>query len=231
MPQKKAALQAAEIDFERTVIRSPVDGVVIGRSINPGQTLATTLEAKTLFIIAGNLRRMEIHSKVDEADIGRIQVGQEAIFTVDAHPDRQFRAAVRQIRIAPQVQQNVVTYAVVLSADNSDNFLLPGMTAFARITVSGTESALKLPLAAVRFTPKAGVLKPGQSTTVTQGKPALVWVVERGGQPKPVAIGLGDEDASHVAVISGLLAPGDQVIVGESTQPPDKRLFGIRIGI
>src|SRR3954470_8635020 len=101
VPQKEAALHAAAIDVDRTTIRSPIDGVVVGRNVNEGQTLATTLEARTLFIIAGDLRRMEIHAKVDETDIGHIQVGQAATCTVDAHPGRRFSAAVKQIRKAP----------------------------------------------------------------------------------------------------------------------------------
>jgi len=148
VPLKEALLQVARIDLDRTTIRSPIDGVVVGRNVNVGQTLATTMEAKTVFIVAGDLQEMEIHAKVDEADIGKIQAGQNAIFTVDAHPGRQFTASVRQLRKAPQVAQNVVTYTVVLTAANRENLLLPGMTALVRITVNQTGPVLKIPLAA-----------------------------------------------------------------------------------
>src|SRR5690606_16390260 len=126
-------LQSALIDLERTRIKSPIDGVIVGRNVTEGQTLATSLEAKTLFIIAGDLRRMEIDARVDESDISKIKVEQSATFTVDSFPGRTFDAKVKQIRMAPQVLQNVVTYTVVLTVDNDDYALLPGMTVLAKI--------------------------------------------------------------------------------------------------
>ena len=231
VPQKKALLQVAEIDLERTTIRSPIDGVVVGRNVNEGQTLATTLEAKTLFIIAGDLHQMEIHAKVDEADIGKIRLDQEATFTVDAHPGQQFTATVRQVRKAPQVLQNVVTYTVVLSAANKDNILLPGMTALARVTVNRIGPVAKIPLAALRYTPKPGRAEPVEQREVPHGRPASVWVVDGDGQQKAVVVGLGEEDASHAAVVSGPLRPGDRVIVGELVNAAPRTLFGIRMGL
>jgi HlyD family secretion protein len=231
VPQKKALLQVAEIDLDRTTIRSPIDGVIVGRNVNEGQTLATTLEAKTLFIVAGDLHQMEIHAKVDEADIGKIRVGQEASFTVDAHPGRQFSATVRQVRKAPQVQQNVVTYTVVLAAANPENLLLPGMTALVRITVNRTGPVVKVPLAALRYSPKPEQRSAAEQGEVARGKPASVWIADENGEPKGVAVGLGDDDATHAAVVSGPLAPGDRVIVGEAANPKPRQLFGIRIGL
>jgi HlyD family secretion protein len=231
VPQKKALLQVAEIDLERTIIRSPIDGVVVGRNVNEGQTLATTLEAKTLFIIAGDLHQMEIHAKVDEADIGKIRVGQEAVFTVDAHPGRQFAATVRQVRKAPQVQQNVVTYTVVLTAANPDNLLLPGMTAVVRITLAKTGPVLKMPLAALRFTPPPGRSEPAPQGEVERGKPASVWLSADGRELRPVVVGLGDDDSSHVAILSGPVRAGDRVVVGEVATAAPRQLFGIRIGL
>jgi HlyD family secretion protein len=230
-PQKRALLDVAQIDLDRTTIRSPIDGVIVGRNVNEGQTLATTLEAKTLFIVAGDLHRMQIEAKVDEADIGKIRVGQEATFTVDAHPGRQFSATVRQVRKAPQVVQNVVTYTVVLSAANAENLLLPGMTALVRITVNRTGPVLKIPLAALRYVPKPGQAVAAEQTEVSRGKPASVWVPGANGEPKPVVVGLGDDDASHAAVLSGPLSAGDQVIVGGATITAPRQLFGIRIGL
>ena len=230
VPQKRALLQIAQIELDRTTIRSPIDGVVVGRNVNEGQTLATMLEAKTLFIVAGDLHQMEIHAKVDEADIGKLRVDQAAMFTVDAHPGRQFSATVRQVRKAPQVQQNVVTYTVVLSADNRESLLLPGMTALVRITVNRTGPVLKLPLAAIRFAPKAGQYEPAQQSDVPLGKPASVWIMDKNGTPKPVLLGLGEDDVSHAEVLSGPLAAGDRVIVGEMINSSSNRLFGIRLG-
>ena len=231
LPQKRALLEVAEIDLDRTTIRAPIDGVIVGRNVNEGQTLATTLEAKTLFTVAGNLNHMEIHAKVDEADIGKIRDGQDATFTVDAHPGRQFAATVRQVRKAPQVVQNVVTYAVVLSAANPEKLLLPGMTALVRITVNRTGPVLKVPLAALRYAPKAGQGAAAEQAEVIQGRPASVWIAGANGEPKSVAIGLGEDDASHAAVISGPLSRRDRVIVGEAVTSAPRQLFGIRIGL
>jgi HlyD family secretion protein len=246
IPQKQALLDVAQIDLDRTTIRSPIDGVIVGRNVNQGQTLATTLEAKTLFIVAGDLHQMQIEAKVDEADIGKIKVGQEATFTVDSHPGRQFSGVVRQVRKAPQVVQNVVTYIVVLSAANPENLLLPGMTALVRITVNRTGPILKVPLAALRYAPKPkeGAAAAEQASAgngvqpawagdlqFSRGRAASVWTLGPDGQPRSVLVGLGEDDSSHAAVLSGPLSPGDRVIVGEATTAAPRRLFGIRIGL
>ncbi len=131
--QRQAALDRARIDLAQTTIRAPVDGVVLSRSVEVGQTVAASLNAPTLFTVAGDLREMEVHASVDESDIGRIRVGQAATFTVDAYPDRSFRGTVRQIQRAPQVIQNVVTYRIVIATTNADASLLPGMTALVDI--------------------------------------------------------------------------------------------------
>jgi len=151
--QKEAALYQAEVDLENTFIRSPVDGVVIERAVDIGQTVAATFQAPKLFVIAQDLRQMQVETDVDEADIGRVHVGQEAIFTVDAFAGREFHGRVLQVRKAPRVVQNVVTYTVLVSADNSDLRLLPGMTANIQIIVDERQNALKVPNAALRFKP------------------------------------------------------------------------------
>jgi HlyD family secretion protein len=151
--QKEAALNQAEVDLENTFIRSPVDGVVIERAVDIGQTVAATFQAPKLFVIAQDLRQMQVETDVDEADIGRVHVGQEAIFTVDAFAGREFHGQVLQVRKAPRVVQNVVTYTVLVSADNSDLRLLPGMTANIQILVDERQNALKVPNAALRFKP------------------------------------------------------------------------------
>jgi HlyD family secretion protein len=246
IPQKRALLDVAQIDLDRTTIRSPIDGVIVGRNVNQGQTLATTLEAKTLFIVAGDLHQMQIEAKVDEADIGKIKVGQEATFTVDSHPGRQFSGVVRQVRKAPQVVQNVVTYIVVLSAANPENLLLPGMTALVRITVNRTGPVLKVPLAALRYAPKpkegAAAAEQGNvgngvqpawagDLQFSRGRAASVWTLGADGQPRSVLVGLGEDDSSHAAVLSGPVSPGDRVIVGDAAAAAPRRLFGIRIGL
>src|ERR1700731_2468218 len=116
--QKEAALDQAQVDLDRTVLRAPIDGIIIKRDVNPGQTVAVSLEAKTLFTIANDLREMEVHGKIDEADVGQLKVGQAAQFTVDAYPDRTFNGRVVQIRKSPEVVQNVVTYTTIISAPN-----------------------------------------------------------------------------------------------------------------
>jgi HlyD family secretion protein len=151
--QQEAALQQAQVDLNHTFIRAPVDGVVVARSVDVGQTVAASLQAPTLFTIAQDLTQMQVDTNVDEADIGRISLGQPATFTVDSFPGRTFSGEVVQIRKAPQVVQNVVTYDVVISAPNPDQKLLPGMTANVRVVVAQKESVLKVPNAALRFRP------------------------------------------------------------------------------
>jgi HlyD family secretion protein len=226
----QAGLDAAEVDVDRTTIRSPIDGVIVGRNVNEGQTLATTLEARTVFIVAGDLRKMQIEAKVDETDIGSIKNGQTASFTVDAFPGRGFSAVVRQIRKAPQVQQNVVTYTVVLDTENPDGRLLPGMTAVARITVQRMGPVLKVPLAALRFAPSDGE-RSIAAAEASEGKPGTVWISGEDGKPHSVAIGIGEDDGSGARLVGGPLQEGHRVIVGEVAGGGPRRLFGLRIGL
>jgi len=153
--QKQAALQQALVDLERTSIRSPVDGVVVSRNVDVGQTVAASLQAPTLFTIAQDLTRMQVDANVDEADIGRVDEGQNATFTVDSFGGRTFSGRVTQVRKAARVVQNVVTYNVVVAVANPDEKLLPGLTANVRIVVASRPSALKVPNVALRFRPSA----------------------------------------------------------------------------
>lgn len=153
--QREALLYSARTELEKTIIRAPVDGTVIKRSVEPGQTVAASLQAPELFIIAQDLTAMQVEVSVDEADVGRIHEGQEATFTVDAFPGQTFRGEVIQVRKASTVVQNVVTYVVVVSAANRDQSLLPGMTANVRIVTARRENALKVPNSALRFRPPA----------------------------------------------------------------------------
>ncbi|TAN54127.1 MAG: HlyD family secretion protein, partial [Betaproteobacteria bacterium] len=149
--QRQALLQQAQVDLERTVIRAPVDGTVILRNIDAGQTVAASLQAPVLFTIAKDLRDMQVEAAIDEADVGRLRVGQAATFTVDAFPRRNFAGEIRQVRKSPQTVQNVVSYVVVISAANADLSLLPGMTANVRVVVDSRGNVLKVANAALRF--------------------------------------------------------------------------------
>jgi HlyD family secretion protein len=151
--QREAQVATARIDLGRTEIRAPVDGVVIKRSVDVGQTVAASLQAPELFIIAKDLRDMQVDTSIDEADVGRIRIGQRASFTVDAFPGRTFNGEVKSVRKAPQNVQNVVTYIAIVSANNERGELLPGMTANVRVVTDTRESVLKVPNGALRFRP------------------------------------------------------------------------------
>ncbi|MDR7192176.1 efflux RND transporter periplasmic adaptor subunit [Luteimonas terrae] len=151
--QQTASTQTSRINMERTVIRSPVDGTILTRSIEPGQTVAASLQAPELFTIAEDLRKMRIELAVDEADIGQVQVGQGVSFTADAFNDRRFNGTVEQVRLAATTTNNVVTYPVVVAVDNADGTLLPGLTVNAEIEVSNRENVLKIANAALRYRP------------------------------------------------------------------------------
>lgn len=151
--QRESLLKQAQVDLERTIIRAPVDGTVILRNVDAGQTVAASLQAPVLFTIAQDLRDMQVEAAIDEADVGRLRVGMPASFAVDAFPRRSFAGEIKQIRKSPQNVQNVVSYTVVISAANPDLALLPGMTANVRIAVDSREAALKVPNAALRWRP------------------------------------------------------------------------------
>lgn len=224
--QRQAALEQAELDLARTVIRAPIDGVIIKRDVNPGQTVAVTLEAKTLFKIAQDLREMEVRGRIDEADVGRLRVGQTTHFTVDAYPDRVFTGQVLQIRKSPEVVQNVVTYTAIVSAPNPELVLLPGMTAVLRVVISDTGETLKIPNQALRFRP-AGE-RPGAGSS--SGSSSRVWVVQDNGTADPVDVRLGTSDENSSQVLGGALQEGQQLAVGVATPHSRVSAFGLRLG-
>jgi HlyD family secretion protein len=170
--QREAQQAQARIDLERTAIKAPVDGIVVKRSIEPGQTVAASLQSPELFVIARNLTDMQVETSIDEADVGRIRVGQKASFTVDAFAGRSFSGEVRQVRKAATVISNVVTYTVVVSAANPDLTLLPGMTANVRIVTAQKDSALKVPNAALRFRPPGATDEKKPAVAVTPAPPS-----------------------------------------------------------
>ncbi len=158
--QKEATLRQREFDLDHTIIRSPVDGVVIQRSVDIGQTVAASLQAPVLFTIAQDLSKMQVETSVDEADIGRVREGQAVRFTVDAYPERSFEGSVQQIRLSPLEVSNVITYTVVVSAENPDLALLPGMTANVEVVVGRRDGVLRVPNAALRFAPPGATAAP-----------------------------------------------------------------------
>ncbi len=238
------ALAQAQADRDRTnrsntVIRSPVSGVVVSRMVDTGQTVAASLQAPTLFTIAQDLSKMQIDTSYAEADVGAIHVDQAATFRVDAFPNRSFKGVVHQVRLNPTTQQNVVTYDVVVSVDNPDQKLMPGMTAYVNITVAQRQDVLMLPNAALRFRPadaSSRTGKPQGDGSKSQGdnKPGgghgrdkpdaapmgTVYVLENG-QPKPVRVSVGITDNRFTEVVGGEIKEGAELIV-EDRQPPAK---------
>lgn len=193
--QREAALESAQIDLERTDIRSPIDGVVINREVDPGQTVAASFSAPLMFLIAQDLTRIQIEANVDEADIGEVREGAEAEFRVDAFPDRVFRGQVNQVRLSPIEEQNVVTYTVIVTADNPDRRLLPGMTASVDIVTGRRTDVLRVDNEALRLRPPETLLVESTSPAPSgRGGPP-----GRGGNPMTAMLaGLGlDDDTSE----------------------------------
>lgn len=241
--QAQASLKQATVDLNNTVIRSPVDGLVISRNVDVGQTVAASLQAPTLFTIANDLARMEVHTNVDEADVGNVREAQEVTFTVDAFPSRRFRGRVHQVRNAPIVVQNVVTYVAVVRIDNKELLLKPGMTANVQFLVSRKEDVLTIPNMAMRFKPPEEkeeaqeLLRRDQSRTApkvgerrTSRQSAAGGSGAGGGgtrrariyllkddKAQPVEIQLGITDGSRTEVRSGDVKENDPVIIGMSS--------------
>jgi HlyD family secretion protein len=230
--QRQAAVDQARLDLDRTVLRAPIDGIVIKRDVNPGQTVAVSLDAKTLFKIANDLREMEVHGKIDEADVGQLKVGQLAQFTVDAYPDRTFSGRILQIRKSPEVAQNVVTYTTIVSAPNPDLLLLPGMTAQLRIIVRDTGAILKIPNQALRFRPSGSPPALGRqdASQIVSKVSSTVWLVGDDGRPSPIAVKVGVSDDTGTALLESPLSEGQQVITGLANSQNRGGYFGIRLG-
>lgn len=231
-----ANLTIARNDRAKADILSPIDGVVLSRSVEVGQTVAASLQAPVLFTLAENLAQMQLEVDVDEADVGKIASGNTATFTVAAHPGREFPATITLIRYAPETVEGVVTYKAVLSVDNSDLLLRPGMTATADIVAQQVEDVLQVPNAALRFTPPTAARRPngtgliglilprppgpgaqGRTTSTAEGEGERKVYVLRNNAPVAVTITTGATDGTHTAVVSGDLKEGDKVIVGSRT--------------
>lgn len=204
--QAKAATEFAETNLRYTRIISPVAGIVVSRNVDVGQTVAASFQTPTLFTIAEDLTKMQIDTNVGEADIGRVKVGQEVEFTVDAFPDATFKGTVGQVRIAPIIVQNVVTYDVVVRVNNRDLLLKPGMTANVSIISDIREDVLRIPNAALRFRPSE------KGTAPPERKGPAVWILENG-KPKRVTVAVGISDGNYTELVSGGLKEGQALIV------------------
>jgi HlyD family secretion protein len=231
----EADLQLAEVNLAKAKIVSPINGVILTRSVDPGATVAASLSAPVLFVIGGDLRKMELQVDVDEADVGQIAVGQKATFTVDAYPDRTFPAEIKQIRFASETTNNVVTYKAILSVDNAELLLRPGMTATADVTVEAVKNTLMVPNQALRYAPPAaesarrpglfGLFRPPRmgSRSGNQGGEALtganrrVWVL-KAGKPAPLVIQVGSSDGRFTQVVSGELKENDAMVTDSAAQ-------------
>lgn len=246
--QKQASLDLAEVDLRNTLIRAPVDGVVVSRNVDVGQTVAASLQAPTLFLIAQDLTKMQVDTAVDEADIGRVSLDQEATFTVDSYPGQSFRGRVVQIRQAPQVVQNVVTYDTIVAVANPDFKLKPGMTANVKILVARQENAVLIPNAAFRVRMDgaasggaAGQRNPGRPSQPGVGSPLAPPMMAPGraaegsgrqvtpgsrqrvwvlqdGKPAERPVQIGLSDGQKTEILEGL-SEGDKVIVGLGGAP------------
>lgn len=230
--EARATISSNETDLSKASIRSPVDGIVLKRSVDRGQTVAASLQVATLFTIAEDLRKMELEVAVDEADVGRVNAGQEATFTVDAYPNRTYHALVRRVAFGSTTSADVVSYAATLTVANDDLTLRPGMTASAEIATTTVSQALRVPNAALRFTPTvvarggrglAGGLIPAPpaatpSHTLSIDGARTIWVL-RDGVSTSVQIAVGQSDGRYTEVTGGDLREGDHVITDMTGQP------------
>ena len=223
--QSEASLDTVRLDLEHTRILSPVNGIVVSRNVDVGQTVAASFQTPTLFNIAQDMTKMQIYSNISEADIGKIKVGQPVEFTVDAYPDTIFKGNVSEVRNAPITIQNVVTYDVVVKVDNSELRLKPGMTANVSISVSNRKDVLKIPNAALRFKPPEM-----QDKVTAREKDSGVWIIEDR-KPKRIKAATGISDGNYTELISGDIKEGQELIVESlikaksQPQPRGPRMF------
>jgi HlyD family secretion protein len=235
--QAQASLNQAQVTLSHTIIRAPIDGVVIARNVNVGQTVAASMQAPTLFIIARDLREMQVNASVDESDIGKVQVKQPVRFRVDAYPNETFTGTVSQVRLQPVVEQNVVSYVTVIDVPNRDLKLKPGMTAAVTIETARADDAIRVPTAALRFRPTEQAFEAlGQKAPEPQQRPqgqsapgslagndgtprinrGAVWVMAQN-TLKRVPVDVGISDGAQTAIVSSDLTPGARVVTGVTT--------------
>ena len=220
--QAQAALTQANVNLSHTVIKAPADGIVLNRAVEAGQTVSAGLQAPTLFVIARDLKRLELQARVDESDIGGVKPGAPVVFTVDAYPRREFAGTVRLVQLQPQTVQNVVTYTTVIDVPNDDELLKPGMTSTVSIQIDRADNALKVPAAAVRFVPTEQILKEFPAANADPAvsdqpagrrRAAAVWQLVDGRLHRiPVRVGVSD--GTQIAISSGQLNEGASIVTG-----------------
>ena len=216
--QAQLAMAQAQLDRNRTnlrytIIRSPISGVVVARNVDLGQTVAASFQTPTLFQIAKDLRQMQIDTSIAEAVVGAISIGQPVKFTVDAFLDKEFSGTVKQIRLNPTIQQNVVTYNVVVLVDNADGKLMPGMTAHVLININQRTNVLRIPNAALRFKPQSN--EEPKSNNHKKQRGTTVYLLGADGNPRPVTIKTGITDNTLTEVVSGDIKAGDKLVIRE----------------
>jgi HlyD family secretion protein len=223
--QSRASLNQAKVNFAHTVITSPIDGIVISRAVDTGQTVAASMQAPTLFVLAADLTRMRVNANIDESDVGQVEAGQPVSFRVEAYPDETFKGKVAQVRLQAVVSQNVVTYATVIDVGNAELTLKPGMTATVTIEVARRADALFVPNAALRVRPSAAALaslgaqavaagaKPGGEALACAGSPdcATLWLFD-GSTLKSVAVRTGISNGTQTEIVGASLVEGDPVV-------------------
>lgn len=217
----QAALNQALTNLVYTKIVSPVDGVIVSRNIDVGQTVAASFQTPTLFIIAADLTKMQIDTAVDEADVSNVKVGQDVDFTVDAYPDVTFKGKVLQVREASAILQNVVTYDVVVKVDNKDLKLMPGMTAQVSIITSVVRNVVRIPNGALRFRPVE------KGKPVASGRGPGIWTLENN-KLKRIPVKIGFSDGTYTELVSGDVKEGEIIIV-ESLSKPNSQAAGFRM--
>jgi HlyD family secretion protein len=244
--QTRGALKQAETNLNYATIRSPVDGIVVSRAVDVGQTVAASFQTPTLFTIAQDLTKMQIETSVDESDISKLKVGQAATFTVDAYPDQQFAGTVTQIRNAPVVAQNVVTYVTVIGVSNKELKLKPGMTANVTIKTISKDDILKIPNAALRFKPKEGKDEKGKAAKTAGDRSSRapggatgnaaerrsaarkggqkIYLLKGEGKAVPVTVTTGIADNGFTEITGGDLKENDDVIIEQISQEKQKSM-------
>jgi len=225
----RAQLESANYNLERTVIRSPIDGIVVSRNVSVGQTVAASFQTPTLYVLATTLQNMQIDTSVGEADVGELSVGQSATITVPAYPNVNFQGVVKQIRINPIVTNNVVTYDAIIAVGDVTGRLKPGMTANVAIHIASRRHVLTVPTAALLYRPaqgpSSGANVAGTAVAGAPGSRTTIWVL-RGGKPVPLTAIIGPSDDTKVEIRNGELRAGDQVILGTRQQQAPRTING-----
>lgn len=224
----KAQIERDQANLNYSVIRSPISGVVIARDVDIGQTVAANFQTPTLFQIAKDLRQMQINISVAEADIGQLHIDQSINFTVDAFPQRKYTGTVKQVRLNPTIQENVVTYNVVAMVDNDDGTLLPGMTANIHFVVMQKNDVLRVSNAALRYQPKDNELNPSSKQTKSATQSTIYRLSDN--QPVAVSVVTGITDGNFTEIVSGEINEGDKIIISEAVDKKESESkFKLRV--